>query len=123
MIATWAAGGVATMTSALPLVLSIVAMILALPVFIPVTMPTLDTVATVGSEVLQVGVCPLITAPFASRASAVAFVCTPIMIWPEARVTRIVPIGFGFVVGASGEHATNARMALHPMARHRWNCR
>src|SRR5256885_3969965 len=75
--------GVVTVTLAVPLFPSLVAVIVALPTVTPVTRPVDDTVATPPSLVAQVTVRPLSGFPLASRSTAVS--CTvPPMATPGA---------------------------------------
>jgi hypothetical protein len=85
--ATGAGGGVAMVIEAAPLTPPLVAMIETLPGANAVTRPDSDTVASVGSLLLQVIEAPEIGAPLTSRAMATACVDCPTFRVDELTVT------------------------------------
>jgi hypothetical protein len=79
----------------------LVAMMLAVPLATAVTTPLEETDATAGLELLHEIVTPLITFPFASLATATAWVVCPTEMLDEFKVTLIdVNVGVATVADA-----------------------
>lgn len=131
MIASFVAGGgdaVAIVMFALPLTFSTVPTMVAVPALSAETIPAVETLAIDASELAQLAVWPATTAPFASRASAEAWVRPPTVSRPAASVTTTAVTGCVEVpVPESVLHATSAIRAVQQIARrfinHRWKFR
>jgi hypothetical protein len=94
-LATGDGGAAVTVSIALPVLPSLVAMMLAVPGFSAVTSPVDETVATLLLELLQVTVRPVSVLPFASCVTAVAWVVAPSWMLVLARLTLTVFTGGG----------------------------
>jgi hypothetical protein len=101
LTATVATGTGVTVSVALPLFPSLVAVIVAVPGATELTTPALDTVATTVLSELQSIVRPVRTPPFASRVVAVAWVVCPASTDARARETVTAATGAGVTVRAA----------------------
>src|SRR3989449_7185536 len=90
-----------TVTAAVPLCPSLVAVMVAVPVATPVTRPPVDTVAIAGALDAQVTIRPLSGLPFASSGVAVSWPHCPTWIPAVAGLTLTDATGGGFTVTAA----------------------
>src|SRR5687767_5499975 len=98
---TEATGMGTTVTAAVPLFPSLVAVIVALPAAAPVTSPLAETVATPLALVVHVTPRPVSTLPAASRSVAVSCTVEPSCTLAGAGVTVTVATGAGGGGGAT----------------------
>src|SRR5207247_11476787 len=99
---TDAPGTLVTVTVAVPLCPSLVAVIVAAPAATPVTKPLAETVATAALLVAQVTVRPLRAAPFASFGVAVNWVVAPTVTLAAVGLTVTEATGTLVTVRADG---------------------
>src|SRR2546425_8189742 len=90
-----------TVTAAVPLCPSLVAVMVAVPVATPVTSPPVDTVAIAGALDAQLTIRPLSGLPFASSGVAVSWPHCPTWIPAVAGLTLTDATGTGFTVTAA----------------------
>src|SRR2546426_7306312 len=90
-----------TVTAAVPLCPSLVAVMVAVPVATPVTRPPVDTVAIAGALDAQLTIRPLSGLPFASSGVAVSWPHCPTWIPAVAGLTLTDATGTGFTVTAA----------------------
>jgi hypothetical protein len=114
---TEAAGTGETVTAAVPVFPSDVAVIVVVPGVTAVTAPTVDTVATAAFEVLQVIVRPARVAPDASRSSAARVPVCPTVRLSADGLTATDATGFGCEVGAVPASPPPQAAASNPRAR------
>jgi hypothetical protein len=90
---TDATGAAVTVTEAVPLFPSLVAVMVAEPASTPVTSPLSLTLATPESLVVQVTTRPVSLFPYASRRVAMSWTVWPAITLPEVGLTRTVATG------------------------------
>src|SRR2546422_610900 len=97
----WTGLPAVTVTAAVPLCPSLVAVMVTVPIATPVTRPPVDTVAIAGALDAQVTIRPLSGLPFASSGVAVSWPHCPTWIPAVAGLTLTDATGGGFTVTAA----------------------